>query len=83
MLETTGQQLQRPSNGHQRTETKVETKSLNKIVDNGWHRGQCFKGEACSFKHDFDKTGKVKANVIDEVLLRQDHDHRAKTENGA
>ena len=41
---------------------------------------KCSKGASCSSKHDIDKKkAEVKANVIDHVLLRRDHDHKAKT----
>ena len=42
-------------------------------------KGKCSKGASCSFKHAIDKKEEVKANVIDQVLLRRDHDHKAKT----
>ena len=42
-------------------------------------KGKCSKGASCSSKHDIDKKAEVKANVIDQVLLRRDHDHKAKT----
>ena len=43
-------------------------------------KGKCSKGVSCSFKtwHK-QKKAEVEANVIDWVLLRRDHDHKAKT----
>ena len=42
-------------------------------------KGKCSKTASCSSKHDIDKKTEVKANVIDQVLLRRAHDHKAKT----
>ena len=45
-------------------------------------KGKCSRGESCSFKHDINKTGEGKGKRNDQVLLHQDHDHKAKTKNG-
>ena len=58
-LETTGQRMQLPSDGNQRTEAKMKT---NKSQDcRQWMaKGRCSKGELCSFKHDISKKRKGK-----------------------
>ena len=42
MLGTTGQRMQLPSDGKQRTEAKAKKESP-KIVDKGWQRGRAAK----------------------------------------
>ena len=59
MPETTGQRVQLPSDGKQRTEAKAKTEKTGDC--RRWlANGKCFKGESCGFKHDMNKKGEGK-----------------------
>ena len=70
--------MQLPSDGNQRTEAEAKTESPN-VVDNGWQNERAPKdGHAVSGMTPA-KMAKVKANVIDHVLVLHSNDHKAKT----
>ena len=59
MPETTGQRVQLPSDGKQRTEAKAKTEK-QEIVGDGWQTESASLESHAGIKHDMNKKGECK-----------------------